>query len=192
MIDWTPHQPLVLETERFIVRSLAPAGITEAYISWWNDEEVQTGLGQAPRGWGRAEAVQHVKRFDNNTRFHLGIHVRGEGTLIGFIAIFLEGQGRALTNIVIGDKSYWGKGVVLEVRARVLDFIFDHLGLEKVHGRLIARNFPSICNYHAQGFTCEGVLRSHDTAPDGSRADICLFGLLREEWQARKGSGKGR
>ena len=35
----------------------------------------------------------------------------------------------------------------------------------------------------------EGKLRSHYVRKDGSRGDVCLFGLLRGEWEALKSSG---
>lgn len=184
MTGWQPGQPLQMETERYLLRSLGPADATDTYISWWNDAEVQLGLGHQPRGWGRAEAKRHISNFDNRMRFHLGIFPKQTTLPIGFIAIFLEPAGCAKTNSVIGNKEYWGQGVVLEVRGRVLRFLFEGLGRHKVFGKVDGRNFASIFNYKAQGFTCEGVLREELIAPDGSRHDQLYFGLLREEWRA--------
>ncbi len=186
MTDWIPGKPLELETEEYRLRSLTAADATDTYVAWWNDPEVQNSLGFQPRRWGRGEAVRHIRKFDNRRRFHLGIFPRDRELPVGFISIFLEPEERALTNVVIGDKDFWGRRIVLEVRARVLAFLFDDLGVVKVYGRIDARNFPSIYNYKAQGFICEGILRQHGRGLDGTRHDLLMFGLLRDEWQGAK------
>ena len=54
-IDWRPGSPLAFETERFRLRSLAPADITEAYVGWWNDEEIR-------RDWARRRETGAARR----------------------------------------------------------------------------------------------------------------------------------
>lgn len=186
---WTPGEPLVLETERFRLWSLGQEDATDTYISWWNDAEIQEGMGAGPRNWGREQAERHIANFDNRHRFHLGIFPHGEDLPIGFFAIFLEPAKVARTNILIGDKDYWGAKVPLEVRSRVLDFLFVTLKLEKVYGKIHGRNFASIYNYKALGFSAEGVQRSHVAGPEGQRLDITLFGILRDEWLNRHIAG---
>lgn len=183
MTVWHPGVQVEIETDRFLVRSLTKADATPVYVSWWNDAELQASLEFPPRGWGRQHAERHIGRFDNRTRFHLGIFPKGATLPIGFITIFCEGDERARTNILIGDKDYWGKRVVIEVRARVMDFLFDELGIVKVCGIVDGRNIPSIFNYKALGFTCEGILRQHKVGLDGSRHDQLWFGLMKEDWQ---------
>ena len=128
--------------------------------------------------------MSHVARFDNRNSFHLGIFAKSDDVLIGFFAMFIESHKIARTNIVIGDKAYWGKGVPMEVRRKGLEVLFDRFKVDKVYGRLHARNYASIFNYKALDFTCEGILRHHEMGPDGKRRDMLIFGLLREEWAA--------
>jgi RimJ/RimL family protein N-acetyltransferase len=192
MSAWQPGTPLQLETRSYLLRSLAAADATDEYISWWNDADVQRSLGFEPRGWDWNKAVRHIQRFDNRQSFHIGIFPKGEDLPVGFISAFVEPGSRALTNTVIGNKEYWGRRVVLEIRERLIDFLFDDIGVAKVYGRVDGRNFPSIFNYKAQGFTCEGVLRKHSVAFDGERCDTLMFGLLRDEWRAQKEKGAER
>jgi hypothetical protein len=49
-------------------------------------------IGSLPRGWGRAQAEHRIAKFNNRTRFHLGIFPLRAALAIGFIAIFLEHQ----------------------------------------------------------------------------------------------------
>lgn len=187
MMNWQAGEPLSLETERFILRSLTADDATDTYVSWWNDAEVQKGLNFPPRGWDRQRAIQHINQFDNRTGFHLGIFCKDTGRIIGFFAAFPNPNTKvARTNIVIGEKDYWGKRVVQEVRGRMLSFLFETLAMEKVKGEIHGRNYASIFNYKAMGFTHEGVLRNEVPQFDGGRADIYLFGLLREEWEKQQ------
>ncbi len=96
----------------------------------------------------------------------------------------------ARTNVVIGNKEYWGRGVPLEVRDKALEILFEVFKVDKVYGRMHARNHASIFNYKAQGFTCEAILRQHEIGPDGERRDMLMFGLLREEWAERRSKGE--
>lgn len=184
---WQPGMGLQVETERFVLRSLVPADADEVYTSWWNDAEIQKGFNRLPRHWDRARAAQHIQQFENRDSFHLGIYPKDTGQIIGFFAMFVDHRQKvARTNICIGDKAYWGKNVVLEVRARMLDFLFNRLAMEKVEGEIKGRNFASIFNYKALGFTAEGVRRKQIWAFNGGRTEIYQFGLLKEEWFAFK------
>jgi ribosomal-protein-alanine N-acetyltransferase len=183
---WNPGQPLQLQTERFLIRSLTVQDATDTYIAWWNDAEVQHDLNMPPRNWGVPQAQKHIGRFDNRFSFHLGIFPLGQPLPIGFFTITANPQSKvAVTNVVIGNKQWWGQKVPLEVRTRLLPFIFNRLGMLKVKGTIHGRNLPSIFNYEALGFKCEGILRSELPGIDGGRADIYVYGLLREEWQER-------
>jgi RimJ/RimL family protein N-acetyltransferase len=189
-MGWKPGDLLEVETGRFVLRSLTPQDATDTYVGWWNDAEVQEGLNFAPRGWDRQRAMQHIALFDNVNKFHLGIFCKDSGRMIGFFAIFITPKTKvAVTNVVIGEKDFWGKGVVQEVRAAMLAFLFRVLGMEKVKGEIKGRNYPSIFNYKAQGFTCEGILRNEVAHFAGGRTDVFLFGLLREEWESQNAAG---
>lgn len=187
-MDWQPGQPLRTETKRFIIRSLTPADVTETYVRWWNDPEIQDGLNFPARGWNWQRAVQHVSGFDNEQTFHLGIFCKDTRRLIGFFAVFLNPHTKvAKTNIVIGEKDYWGKQVVQEVRGHMLSIIFEIMGMEKVKGEVHGNNYASIFNCKSMGFTCEGILRSEEPHFSGKkRIDMYIFGLLREEWLEQK------
>ncbi len=186
-MTWQPGKPIQIKTNRFILRSILPRDVNDTYISWWNDREIQKGFNFKPRGWGRKEALKHVSRFNNKDSFHLGIFDKASGALIGFYTMFIYIQPRrALTNVCVGDKAWWGKGVVLEVRGKMLDFLFFNLDLEKVEGTIHGRNLPSIYNYKAQGFRTEAIVRSHMVGAYGGRVDEYHFGMLKEEWLEKR------
>ena len=184
---WQPGKQLIVETERFMLRSMCVDDINSDYIRWWNDPEIQEGLNALPRDWNKQHAIQHVQKFDNRTSFHLGIHCKAQQKLIGFFAMFISpGVNIAKTNVVIGEKDYWGKKVVQEIRPKILDFLFNELKMVKVKGEIMGRSYASIFNYKALGFTCEGILRNELKHYKEGRTDLYIFGLLKEEWENKK------
>lgn len=191
MTKWQPGQALRVETRNFFLRSLTAEDASDTYISWWNDAEIQQGFNEPARGWDRRRAVKHITGFNNREKFHLGIFAKDSGNLIGFFAMFVNYKHKVVkSNICIGDKSLWGKDVGLEVRSAMLEFIFGPLGIEKVCGEVQGRNLPSFYNYKVMGFRLEGVLKKQIQAVGGGRADIYYFGLLKEEWEETKKSGR--
>ena len=186
---WEPGASVRLETPRFIVRSMAREDVDAAFLGWLADPEVMLGLNLPRRQLSRLQAVRWVLGFDNRARFCLGIYPRSEsgGATIGFFTVVCDPNSRcADTSVVIGERSWWGRNVVIETRRELLDFLFDRLDLHKVTGRPHGRNIASIFNYKALGFTCEAVLREQlRSIRDDSRLDQLIFGMLRSEWQTR-------
>lgn len=184
---WRPGQPLRLETEHYILRSMQHADVCEDYLNWTRDEEIMTGVNSAPSRMTIEDIHKYIDRFNNKTSYHLGIFLKGSGRLIGFYACYWERRHNlASTNVVIGDKAYWGRGAVIETRDAIIDFMFDRLKVGKIWGNPMARNVPSVFNYKAQGFRCEAVLKRHRVSPAGERVDQFMFGLLPEDWTAHK------
>lgn len=199
--DWAPGRPVSLETEHYLLRSLTPHEVNLRHVRWLRDPEVMATLNLKPmKGVPDARLLKRmqadVARADNRSRFHLGIFPKAGGGQIGYFAIDLDVKNaHAQTRVVVGEREWWGRDVVIETRGAIIDFLFSRAGVMKVWGSTSSRNIASIFNYRAQGFTNEGILRQHSRGLDGNRIDIVLFGLLREEWQAadagRRGAGSG-
>ena len=185
-------KPIELRTRRFELRTLKPADACESWVAWAKDPEVMGPLNQPVRVMSVPELASYIGGFDNVNRCLIGLFDRVGEALIGFFMIELDhGHRLATFNVVIGDKSWWGKGAVNEARAALLDHFFEHRGIEKACGAPLARNFPAIFNYKAQGWRHEGTLRAHRVSLiDGKRADQVQFGLLRSEWRAARAKGK--
>jgi len=186
-MSWTSEKAVRLTTKRFIIRSMVAGDVTPTFLRWQNDSELRAGQNlRAPR-ITRDVALKTVKSADNARRFYLLICASIAETPIGFFAVNIDASNKVgETIVVIGDRHWWGKSVVTEARAALLDFLFDEVGLRKVVGKPHARNLASLFNYRAQGFTCEGVLRDQlMSVADGTPLDQMVFGLLRDEWQNR-------
>ena len=184
---WKPGTPLVLHTERFILRSMTRLQACLATYPWTFDAEVMHPLGYPAGTWSRYSWYKRLKRYNNRQKFFLAIYPKGSREMIGYESFDVTSWGVASLAVAIGNRDWWGRGVVQETRHAVIDFLFDEVGCHRVWGMPTARNFSSIFNYQALGFTHEGVLRQQnfDHATQGL-VDSVIFGLLRDEWLARR------
>jgi RimJ/RimL family protein N-acetyltransferase len=189
MMQKPPGRPVTLTTDRFLVRSLTPADASDRWCDWSADREVMGPLNVPANRMTKDQLTRYIVRHDNDRAYLIGIFTKAMSQHIGFFMVEMNKlHASANFNLVIGDKRFWGKGVVNEVRAALLDEFFEHRGVEKAYGTPLARNFPAVFNYKAQGWKLEGVMRGQcKSMTDGSRLDQYHFGMMREEWRARKG-----
>jgi len=181
-------RPVRLETERLVLRSLTPADASQRWVEWSADESVMDPFNRPVLHLTVAEVGRAVARYDDDTTFAVGIFDKASGLHIGIFFIGVNHRDR-LGNfaVMIGDHDFWGRNVVNEARAALLDHFFAERGVDKISGTPLARNFPAVFNYKAQGWRLEGVLRKHRCRPStGERRDLCQFGMLREDWEALK------
>jgi len=186
-MSWTPGTPVRLSSKRFILRSMTIADVNRVFMGWLNDTELCAGQNTYVKITSRKQAQKMLTQADNRNLFYLLIGASIAEKPIGYYSVRVDPDNQvAETTVVLGDKNYWGKKVVLETRAVLLDFLFDTVGVQKVMGNPHGRNLASIYNYKAQGFTCEAVLREQlKSVVDGTRLDQFVFGLLRREWRTR-------
>jgi RimJ/RimL family protein N-acetyltransferase len=184
--------PVHLTTERFVLRSLAASDISDRWGGWSDDKAIVTPLNIAQRRMTKDDLRRYVARFDNENNYLIGVFTKAMTLHIGFFVIDVNRlHATASFNLVIGDKSYWGKGVVNEARAALLDEFFNNRGIEKAYGTPLARNHPAVFNYKAQGWKLEGIqIGQCRSVTDGSRLDQYHFGMLRTTWRQRKEAAK--
>ena len=112
---------------------------------------------------------------------------------------------RALDGRVVGSSSYlhvdppnrrleigytWYResvrrtGVNTECKLLMLSHAFDELHCVAVEFRTHFFNSTSRAAIERLGAKCDGVLRSHQLSPDGSRRDTVVYSILDVEWPA--------
>jgi [ribosomal protein S5]-alanine N-acetyltransferase len=174
-----------LETENFVVRPLTSQDLGLEYFRWLQDPEVTRHLFLSGKNIGEEEARAHVDSYDGENDFFFGI-INRDGKLIGTHSLTSCAEHkRCAMGVMIGEKTYWGKQVVVEVRSVILDFVFYELNCEKAEAGCYKANLPAIYNFQRLGWKLEGVRRAHRIQSD-TREDLLLFGLLKEEWDARR------
>lgn len=190
-MTWEPGQSVKLETERFVLRSLTEHDVSERYVGWLRDPEVTRYMDARFKEQTIATVRDYVRRNDNRTRFLLGIFTKAENEHLGNIEASVDPHHKtARTGVMIGERAYWGKGVVLEVREAMIDFLFAELDVVKMWGYCYGDHAAALFNYKAQGFHLEALLKSEAVSGD-HRVDVARFALFRDEWAAKKRGDAG-
>lgn len=190
---WQAGNPPGFETERLILRALGPGDVTPEYVSWWNNPDLQEGLGHQGRGWDHQRAVRHIKWFDNKDKFHFGIYLKEDKRLVGFYSVINDPVHKvSKSTTLIADKSLWRKGLALEISRAMMAIRFNEMGIEKIEGKVRGNNTASKSLYEKLGFKKEGVLEKHGPDPKGGKIDITLYGLLKGEWRESQKAKKNK
>jgi len=179
-----PPSAPALETERFRLRPMTRRAISRASLRWTDDAEVLAGFGLKAGGWTLRRWRRTFRRYDGRRRCCYGIFTKTEGRLIGYHTHELGTKGRQASLLVlIGERDWWGRGAVIEVRSAVLDYLFHRIGVRRVASSVHARNHASIFNYRRLGFRQEGILREATTEANGEPGDMVIFAMLAREWR---------
>ena len=86
-----------------------------------------------------------------------------------------------LWRIYIADVQLRGKGLGKEAMLGIMDYCFNHLGLERLYLDHYTGN-PAAYLYQSLGFKYEGVLRKN-CRKNGVLYDVHLMSMLREEYE---------
>ena len=185
-MNTNPIVPLTLDSKRFHLRSLVSDDVNERYLSWLADAEVVQWLNARFRENKEDDVRAYVARHDNISSFHIGIFLKNSKLHIGNFSIAIDPKhDTAHVSVLIGDRDWWGKGVVLEARAVILDWLFKEQGVYKVWSLPFVRNVPAIYNYKRQGFVIEGILKNHKKVEEGERLDVASVAMFRDVWLNR-------
>jgi RimJ/RimL family protein N-acetyltransferase len=111
---------------------------------------------------------------------------RLDGTVVGSSSFFhVDAANRRLE---IGHTWYSGSarrtGVNSETKLLMLSHAFETLGCVAVEFRTHFFNVTSRTAIERLGAKLDGVLRSHQVLPDGSRRDTMVYSILDIEWPA--------
>jgi RimJ/RimL family protein N-acetyltransferase len=80
--------------------------------------------------------------------------------------------------ILIGERSFWSKGIGAEVVSLMQDYAFKNLNLNKVYLNVGEDNKEAIDLYTKSGFVQEGILKEHYFI-EGKYLDIITMAVLR-------------
>jgi [ribosomal protein S5]-alanine N-acetyltransferase len=177
-----------LTTERLHLRQIQPTD-AEAFFAIRSDPEVTARYGQEPhrsldqtRAWIQRLGASYVRcdalfwcmtRKDDDTAI-------GGCTFWNFSADFHCAElGYEL------HPAHWQRGLMTEAASAILAYGFTELGLHRVEACPLAENTPSRRLLLRLGFTYEGNLRQRDFFRDHFH-DQLYFGLLKDEWQAKR------
>ncbi|WP_216746066.1 GNAT family N-acetyltransferase [Paucihalobacter ruber] len=149
-----------IESERLTYKRVSSEHISEDYVSWINDSEVNRYL--ETRGNYTLDLLKsYIEQQYNKATFFWAIHLKDSNKHIGNIKIdpinFETKSGEY--GILIGDKSNWGKGYASEATIRIINYCFDELELTKITLGVIEDNVSAVNLYKKLGFKIDEVIQ---------------------------------
>jgi [ribosomal protein S5]-alanine N-acetyltransferase len=184
----------MLETERLLLRLLRP-GDEDAVHALLSDERVVRHM-LFPL-FTRERAARFVERLgegappppaDGLRQVVLALVDRGDDALVGLCGLVLkpELEEGELWYLLRPDR--WGRGLVAEGAARLVEHGFRDLALHRVWASCLPENPASARVLEKMGFRREGLLRQN-LRIHGAWRDSCLYAALADEWPRTAAAG---
>ena len=171
-----------LKTERLVLRKIERADLEDVF-AYASDPKVPEFLlwsVHPNKGYTKAYLALLQKRYAQSEFYDWGIEFDGHivGT-VGFTSFSIE-HGIGEVGYVLSS-SVWGKGIASEALARIMEYGFCELGLNRIEARFMVENAKSETVLKRAGFTHEGVIRDGVYAK-GKYRDVALYSILRSEF----------
>ena len=163
-----------LTTERLVLR---PARLedADAYFAMRNDAEVARYLLRPPPK-SVDEALAALKRMETVRAWVLTRP--GEDALLGTIGLpRFDAENRCTSISFELRRDEWGKGLMGEAAAAVIDHAFTVLKVHRIQAEIDPKNAPSIHLAETLGFVREGILRENVFA-NGAFTDTAIYALF--------------
>lgn len=90
-------------------------------------------------------------------------------------------NGWANAFLQIGEPNYWNKDIGTEATELLMEYAFNELKLNKIHGGVALDNIGSWTVAGKIGFVLDGI-RKHEMYVDGKYVDAKIFRLSKEDW----------
>ncbi len=179
-----PHYPKLIGDKCF----LSPVSTEDAekWAAWLNDLDVAIPLGDEAYTLTTLENEQEsIAEIIKKQWKVFSICDRETNQAIGRIMLFSINQvdRSAMAGILIGEKSYWGKGYGQDAMRLILDYGFNLLNLNSIMLGVFAFNERAIQAYKRVGFKEIGRRRQARIIA-GKMYDVILMDILAEEFMS--------
>ncbi|MEU8891506.1 GNAT family protein [Streptomyces sp. NPDC048442] len=180
----------LIETPRLLLRHFAPhdAAPLRAYRS--DPVVARYQVWRSPLS--EQDAAEQVLRYASERPvdpgwFHYAVEHRGEGVLVGDLAVWLDDNLRQAEVGFTLAPAHQRRGYGTEMVTALLDHLFLDRGLHRVSAECDTRNTPSATLLERVGFRREGLRPEFSLNPrTGQWTDTLIYGLLRRQYTAAR------
>lgn len=156
------------------LRDLTHDDITDRYLSWFRDGTVTQFL--SARNLQRADVIDYMDEGRRSGQYHmLALCDAATSLHIGNVKVGPIDREHGTSDLVtvIGDRSFWGKGLATEAIALASQVAFKHFEVRKLCGN----NVGSVKSYTRGGWHVECV-RKGQYRVDGVLQDEIFVGCF--------------
>lgn len=156
---------------------LTPDDVSDAYVGWLNDPEVNRYLESRFVTHDRDGVAAYVaSMLASPSSLFLAIHSKELGRHVGNIKLgpidLYHGLGEI--GLMVGAREAWGRGVATGAIAAISNIGFKDLGLRKLTAGCYASNKGSQIAFERAGFAVEAIRPDHFVS-DGQFEDLVLL-----------------
>lgn len=172
-----------LSSGRLLFRLLTPEDVSERYVGWLNDPEVNRYLETRFSPQTRQTCEKFVSDMQNDPASHLfGMFDKATLEHIGNIKLgFINAHHKSgQLSLLIGEKSRWGKGYATEAIRCITRWGFDALELERIEAGCYETNLGSLRAFLKAGYGVEGFFRG-SAVSEGQRIGCFWLGMLKDD-----------
>lgn len=147
---------------RIFLRHLTPDDVADGYIEWFKDEIVTEFLDS--RELTRDDIIDYIVDGERSRlHFMYGIFDASSRTHIGNVKIGPIQWNHLVSDLVcvIGERSFWGKGLAKEAIALGNRIAFEVYGMRKLSGGIASGNIGSIKAYTGARWVIEATMKGH-------------------------------
>lgn len=171
---------IFLKGDSIVLRMLREEDIYGSYARWLNDAEVTlyNSHGRFPMSIEKLrDFVQNA--YASNSSLVLAVCDIQSGSHIGNISLqSISWVDRsAEIAFLLGEKEFWGKGVMLEAGRIMIRHAFEVLNLHRIHCGTSSENIGMQKLAEKLGMNLEGV-RKHAHFKNGIYLDVFEYGIL--------------
>lgn len=186
--------PAFIIGERIYLRPLQIEDSEGPYINWFNDEEVCKGNMHHVFPHALEDIREYISMSNKKVQDYLILAIisKTDNTHIGNIALTnIDPVVRtAEFSMIIGEKTYWGKGFGKESFRLMFDHGFRTMNLSRISFGTLETNIGVLKIAQYIGLKEEGR-RRNAAFKKGNFLDIIEFGILKDEYEQLWFSEKG-
>ncbi len=191
LVKW--QETPILETDRLFLRKFRLEDVKDVF-AYAKDPQTARFV-----SWDAHKSEDDSLRFLKWAieRYHIGaaadwaVMDKQTGHIIGSMGlVHVEEQNRCCEIGYVIGQTYWGQGYTAEALERVLRFLFEACGINRVQAMVCNENTASSRVLEKTGFTNEGLMRQR-MRMKGRFWDMQLYAIVLESWRAtNEPSGK--
>jgi [ribosomal protein S5]-alanine N-acetyltransferase len=176
---------IFLQGESIYLRPLEQGDLTMEYVAWLNDTEVCEFNSHAvfPYTKEKMESYYQHLQQTSSSNIVLAIIDKSNHNHIGNISLQSINwiNRNAEYAILLGEKSYWGKGVASEASILICEYGFSRLNLHRIYCGTSSKNIgmqklAAKMNMKQEGIRKEAIFKN------GEYLDIVEYGVLKNDF----------
>ena len=175
-------QRINIDYSKIVLRQLEVQDVSEAYVKWLNDPEVNKFLEirhNVP--FDKKDVIKFVENCNDQQRYHWGIFY--ENRHIGNISCSLIDRLNRYVNIsnLIGEKLYWNSEICKLSLNAAMNYLFCNSHFNRIEAGTYSVHLSGITLLTNLGFKKEGVQKER-VIVNGKYISNLLFGITKKEW----------